>query len=57
MHFVKWQACGNDFVFINGFVEDVDTISKKQLRSVTAILVSVQMALSLSFHQKRLILR
>lgn len=31
MHFVKWQACGNDFVFINGFVEDVDTISKKTI--------------------------
>lgn len=29
MHFVKWQACGNDFVFINGFKEDIQSISKK----------------------------
>ena len=29
MHFVKWQACGNDFVFVNGFEENLDEITKK----------------------------
>ena len=28
MHFVKWQACGNDFVFVNGFEEKLEEVTK-----------------------------
>ena len=28
MHFTKWQACGNDFVFVNGFEENLEEITK-----------------------------
>lgn len=28
MHFVKWQALGNDFVFVNGFKEKLEEVTK-----------------------------
>ena len=28
MHFVKWQACGNDFVFVNGLEENLEEVTK-----------------------------
>lgn len=29
MHFTKWQGCGNDYVFVNGFEEDFDAVKRK----------------------------
>lgn len=29
MHFTKWHGCGNDYVFINGFEENIDDIIPK----------------------------
>ncbi len=26
MHFTKWHGCGNDYVFVNGFEEDFDSV-------------------------------
>lgn len=28
MHFVKWQALGNDFVFVNGFKDKLEEVTK-----------------------------
>lgn len=28
MHFVKWQALGNDFVFVNGFKEKLEEVTR-----------------------------
>ena len=29
MHFTKWQACGNDFVFVNAMTMDIRPVVKK----------------------------
>ena len=29
MNFAKWQACGNDFIFIDAFDKDIESIVKK----------------------------
>ena len=40
MHFTKWQACGNDFVFVNAMTMDSPAGGKKNVfLFVTEILV------------------
>lgn len=39
MHFTKWQACGNDFVFVNAMTMDIRPVVKNVFLFVTEILV------------------
>lgn len=47
MHFVKWQALGNDFVFVNGFKEKLEEVTRHTKKSATVTSASALMVLYL----------